>query len=315
MVRFHSSLSPLNSSGGIHSWMLAVFCISIVFSCSASANEEKLVVVCSTTQTADFARQIVGDRWEVQCVLGPGEDPHTYEVGTDDVALVARADLCLQNGWNLEGHGWMKDLAETAGKPIVSCIEGVKPLDLNLKEGGQTVKDPHAWFDPKNAVIYVNNITEAVCKIDPDGADGYRERSDLYTRQLRLLSGWIKKSISDIPANQRVLITHHDAFGYFCNAFEFKPVSPVGWTTGEFAEVTLGARKGIIDQIRDSGVNAVFIETSTNEQLIEEIARDAGVKVGGKLYSDAMGPEDSAGETYIGMMRENVLTIKQALRK
>ena len=280
---------------------------------SALCNDkEKLVAVCSTTQAADFTRQVVGDNWRVICVLGPAEDPHTYEVGADDAKLVAQADLCVQNGWNLEGHGWMENLANEAGKPIVSCINGVTPLEL--QEDDQVVKDPHAWFDPKNAIIYVNNITEAVCKVDPDNANEYRLRSELYIRQVGILAGWVRKTVGAIPANRRVLVTHHDAFGYFCNAFNFKPMSPVGWTTGEFAEVTPEKRQKIVQNMRDTGVKAIFIESSTNSQLIEGIARDAGIEIGGKLYSDAMGAAGTAGETYIGMMRENVLQIMRALR-
>ena len=108
---------------------LTIFCVG-----SAVAQEKaakKKIVVCSTTQVADFARQIVGDRWEVICVLAPGEDPHTYETGPDDTGNVARADLCLDNGWNLEGHDWMRKMAESEGKPIKSCIEGVQPLKLD----------------------------------------------------------------------------------------------------------------------------------------------------------------------------------------
>ncbi len=276
------------------------------------SDDGKLVAVCSTTQTADFTRQIVGDHWQVICVLGPAEDPHTYEVGADDAKLVAKADLCVQNGWNLEGHSWMENLAKEAGKPIVSCVTGVAPLEL--QEGEQVVKDPHAWFDPKNAIIYVNNITDAICKVDPENEKHYRLRSELYTRQIGILAGWVRKTVGSIPANRRVLVTHHDAFGYFCNAFNFKPVSPVGWTTGEFSEVTPEKRQGIVKQIRDSGVKAIFIESSTNSELIEGIARDAGVIVGSKLYSDAMGAAGTAGESYIGMMRENVLKIIQSLQ-
>ncbi len=119
-------------------------------------SSKKLTLVCSTTQIADFARNIVGDRWEVICVLAPGEDPHTYEVGNDDALSVARADLCLENGWNLEGHSWMKRLATNENKPLATCIKGVSPLMLFLI--CDTINDPHAWFDTKHAAIYVNNI-------------------------------------------------------------------------------------------------------------------------------------------------------------
>ena len=118
----------------------------------------KFVIVCSTTQVADFTRQVVGDRCEVISVLSAGEDPHTYKPRTRDANNVARADLCIRNGWNLEGHQWMKTLADSVGKPIVTCVDGVEPLVID--EEGVPVKDPHAWFDPSNAVKYVERITE-----------------------------------------------------------------------------------------------------------------------------------------------------------
>ena len=120
--------------------------------------------------------------------------------------------------------------------------------------------------------------------------------------------------VNDIPQGRRVLITHHDAFGYFCKAYNFKSFSPLGWTTAELAGVTLQRRQQIVAEIRKLNVKSVFIETSLNSETIEGIARDAGVKIGGKLYSDAMGAEGSAGETYLGMMRENVLTIVSSLK-
>ena len=271
-----------------------------------------MVIVCSTTQVADFARQIVGDRWEVVCVLGAGEDPHTYEVGSNDSQAVARADLCAENGWNLEGHNWMQKLAKDASKPIVTCIEGVQPL--TLMEEGERVRDPHAWLDPKNAAIYVDNLCTAICKLDPTNKEEYQARKELYIRQLNLLRGWVKKTMNSIPANQRLLVTHHDAFEYFCKAFNFKTESALGWTTAEFSEVSADQRQKIVKKVRSLGVKAIFVESSTNEQLMAGIAADAGVTIGGELYSDAMGPEDSAAESYIGMIRENVLTIVRALK-
>ena len=291
--------------------ILALFALVGTAAFEANAQDRK-VIVCSTTQVADFARQIVGDRWEVKCVLSAGEDPHTYELGSDDQALVQQADLCAENGWNLEGHDWMKKLATDAGKEIVTCIEGVSPLQM--EEHGESVKDPHAWLDPKNAQIYVKNLCNAICKVDPANTAEYEMRRDLYNRQLVTLKQWIGRTLNVIPANQRLLVSHHDAFEYFCKAFQFKTSSPVGWTTAEMSEVTVDQRQTIIKKIRELGVKAIFVETSTNPELISEIARDSGVQVGGKLYSDAMGPPDSAGEAYIGMMRENVLIIVNALK-
>lgn len=290
---------------------------SILLTTTASAydgaeNEKKKVVICSTTQVADFARNIVGDDWQVVCVLGPGEDPHKKRPGNDDMIAVGRADLCLENGWHLEGNEWMQDLAKNANKPIATCVEGIKHLEMD--EEGQTVKDPHAWFNPQNAWIYVKNIRDAVSKIDPDNADNFAARAELYKQQLRSLDSWIKKTVNAVPEGRRVLITHHDAFGYFCNAYNFKASSPLGWTTAELAGITMERRQEIVDTIRKMNVKSLFIETSVNPEMLNGIASDAGVQIGGELYSDAMGAEDTAGETYIGMMRENVLTIVNALK-
>jgi manganese/iron transport system substrate-binding protein len=279
---------------------------------SQEENAKQLVAVCSTTQVADFTRNIVGDRWEVVCVLAPGEDPHTYEIGADDSLAVKRADLCLENGWNLEGHSWMSKLATNAGKPIVTCINGVEALDIELD--GETTKDPHAWFDTKNAMIYVNNIKQAVIKIDPENKTEYEARAKLYLIQLRALNQWVAEQVNAIPKARRILVTHHDAFGYFSQAYGFQAISPVGWTTGELAGVSIDQKRKIVDQIRELGVKSIFVETTINRELLDDIARETGIKVGGELYSDAMGGEGSAGETYIGMMRENVLTIVKHLK-
>lgn len=276
------------------------------------ADGKKRTVVCSTTQVADFTRNIVGDRWEVICVLAPGEDPHTYEVAADDSFAVARADLCIENGWNLEGHSWMNKLAVNAGKPIVTCVDGVEPLQI--EKDGATVKDPHAWFNTRNAAIYVTNIRNAVSKIDPEHAAEYEARTKLYLVQLRALNQWIGQQVNAIPKNRRILVTHHDAFGYFSQAYGFQAISPVGWTTGELAGVSIDQKQKIVNQIRELGVKSIFVETTINRQLLDDIAQQTGVQVGGELYSDAMGGPGSAGESYIGMMRENVLTMVEHLK-
>lgn len=279
---------------------------------STKSPKARKVVVCSTTQIADFTRQIVGDRWEVICVLGPGADPHTYETRTSDSAAVSRADLCIENGWNLEGHGWMNRLAAEAGKPIVTCVDGVEPLKADVD--GESVNDPHAWFDPKNAAAYVISIRNAIVKLDPDNADEYQARAQLYLIQLRALNQWVQEQVNAIPKARRILVTHHDAFGYFAQAFGFQAISPVGWTTEEISGVAIDQRQAIVNQIRELGVKSIFVETTINPELLNGIAKEAGIQIGGQLYSDAMGESGSAGETYIGMMRENVLTIVRYLK-
>lgn len=277
------------------------------------AQDHKLIV-CSTTQVADFARQIAGDRWEVQSILASGQDPHLYETKPGDATLVAKADLCIENGWHLEGKDWMRRLADNAGKPLVTCVDGLQPLELEAD--GEKVKDPHAWFTPRNASHYVRNITSAISNADPKNKREYDARATLYLDELRVLNNWILKQLSEIPAEKRVLVTSHDAFNYFCREYKFTAKTPAGWSTGDElgAGVTEERRRQTLEAIRKSGVKAIFVETSVNDKMIRTIADQAGVKIGGRLYSDSMGEPGSAGESYVGMMRENVLTIIEALR-
>jgi len=278
------------------------------------AGEKGLFILCSTTQIADFARQVVGDRLEVGCILAPGADPHTYMPTPQDARLALKANLCIENGLHLEGKNWMATLARDAGKPIVTATAGVSPIELDVE--GEKVSDPHAWLSPRNAAIYVNNILKGVIHLDPGAKEEYEARAILYLQQLRVLDSWIRAQFNVILPDQRLLVTSHDAFNYFAKEFGFKNVAPVGWSTGSEigAGMTPERFKKVVESIKALGVKAVFVETSVNPKLVRELAREAGVRVGGELYSDSMGPAGSAGETYIGMMRENVLTILKALK-
>ncbi len=292
----------------------SIFVLSVMASLCFGQPEKALKIVCSTTQTADFTRQIVGDRCEVRCILGPGVNPHVYQPVPGDGRLVESADLCVQNGLHLEGKNWMASLAADNGnRPLVTGSEGVLPLDLEYE--GEIIKDPHAWFDPRNAAVYVNNILREVVRLDPEGASEYRARAELYLQQLRGLDAWIQKQISRVPESRRVLVTSHDAFNYFAARYGLKVRSPVGWSTGSEigGGMTPERRRAVVRSIQDFAVPAIFVETSVNPKIIKQVADEAGVRIGGELYSDAMGDSGSAGETYIGMMRENVITIVEAL--
>jgi len=293
-------------------WWLSflVVCSTVGGECAAA---EQLRLVASTTQVADFARQVVGDRWVVESILAPGADPHTYSPTPGDVQKVLAADLCLQNGLHLEGKNWMATLAIDAGKPLVTCTDGLQSLVLD--EGAGQVHDPHAWFTPTNAAQYVRNVVAAVTRFDSAHETEYRARAELYLAQLRALDGWIRRRFAVIPPAERILVTSHDAFNYFARAYGFRNEAPVGWSTGRDVGggMTPERRRQVVDSIRRLGVRAIFVETSVNPRAIREIAGEAGVVVGGQLYSDSMGEADTAGETYLGMMRENVVTIVEAL--
>lgn len=304
----------------------SIFCYWLIFSFLIltgsvwADRSNKPVIVASTTQIADFARQVAGDQAVVKSILAPGADPHTYNVTPNDVQIVLSADLCIDNGLHLEGKNWMATLAKDAQKPLLTATDGIQVLSVD--EDGQTLADPHAWFSPKNAAVYVNNITKGIISLDPENSAHYKARAKLFLQQLRVLDAWIREQINTIPVQKRILVTTHDAFNYFCQEYRlneknrFLSIAPVGWSTG--AEVGAGItperRRKVIDSINASGAPAIFVETTINPKQIREIAKETGVKIGGELYSDSMGSEGSAGETYIGMMRENTLLIVNALR-
>ncbi|MFI4875774.1 MAG: metal ABC transporter substrate-binding protein [Blastopirellula sp. JB062] len=291
---------------------LAAILLTLTSLSYVAAEESKPLIVCSTTQVADFVRHVVGDRMEVRSILAPGQDPHVYEIKPNDAALVARAAICFDNGWHLEGADWMRKLAENAGKPITSCVTGATPLDL---ENG-AAHDPHAWFSPANAAVYVRNIRDSVSQYDPQNRDQYHARATLYLDQLRTLDAWIRRQFNTIPVEKRILVTSHDAFNYLCRDYRFTAATPVGWSTGSEVGggVTPQRRRETVDSIRKFGVRSIFVETSVSPVMIRQIAEEAGVEIGGTLYSDSMGPPGTAGETYLGMMRENVLTIATGLK-
>jgi manganese/iron transport system substrate-binding protein len=297
--------------------LLAVVLLGSASPLWAQASSANKLIVCSTTQIADFTRQIVGDRCQVKCLLSPGADPHLYRPTADDAKLVAAADLCLQNGWHLEGKDWMLSLTQGAKKPPpVTCVDGIEPILLDVDGEKVKVNDPHAWFSPQNAAVYVRNILNAVTQIEPAHKDEFKARAELLLEQIRTLHLWATRQLAAVPPNQRVLVTSHDAFNYFCRAYNFESASPAGWSTAEElgAGVTADSRRKTVESIKSHGVKAIFVETSVNRKLIEQIAKEAGVRIGGELYSDSMGEPGTPGESYIGMMRENVLTIVGGLK-
>lgn len=294
--------------------MFSIRILIIIIMLSASVSYAEITVVTSTTQIFDLTKSISGDDAEIISILAAGQDPHTYQPVPRDIETVQNADLVIENGLHLEGKNWMKTLADDAGKTLVTATNGIKPLVM--EQEGTKINDPHAWFTPKNAAVYVNNITKALAEIDPANKENYISRAKLLLAHLKALDGWIRSEVSAIPPEKRVLVTNHDAFQYFAKEYGFTNTAPIGWSTGSEVGggVTPKRREEVVNSIREMNVRSIFFETTINPKLIREIARDAGVEIGGALYSDSMGDKDTPGETYIGMMRENVIKIVRGLK-
>ncbi len=270
---------------------------------------DKLNVVTSFSILADLTREVGGDRIELTNLVGADADAHLYEPSPNDAKALLRADLIIANGLGFEP--WLERVlasSEPKGKRI-NASAGVVPLMLD--EDGERVPDPHAWQSLTNAKIYVHNIAKALGELDPANVDAYNQRRDAYLTRLHALLKKADAQIAGLPASQRKVVTSHDAFGYLGQAWQLAFIAPQGLSTHD--EPSAADVAALIRQIRSEGVRAVFVENIRDPRLIQQIADEAGAKVGGTLYSDALASEGPAS-TYLGMFEHNLDTLMAALK-
>ena len=256
-------------------------------------------VVATTTQAADLARQVGGERVHVTGLLQPNSDAHDYEPRPSDARAVAEADLVIRSGGEIDE--WLTDVA--GGEDAVVLIDAV----------GRRGDDPHWWQDPRNGLIAVEAIREALAAADPDGAAAYARNAVAYSGHLRELDREIARCLRRIPAGQRKLVTTHDALGYYTERYGLDVIGALIPSLSSQAQPSAGDIQELVEQIRAEGVAAIFPESSLSPRLEEAVAREAGVEVGGALYADALGAEGSAGETYAGSLAANTRTIVEGL--
>ncbi|MER8828140.1 zinc ABC transporter substrate-binding protein AztC [Mesorhizobium sp. M0938] len=302
------------------------------------ASAENLKVVASFSIIADFARNVGGDRVDVITLVGPNGDAHVYEPKPADAAAVGAADVVLVNG--LQFEGFLQRLVEASATkaPVVELTKGGEVLrnaeeehhhdQDKAAEGGERHAgeaeegheeghhhhgefDPHAWQSVHNAEVYVKNIADAFCAADAAGCDTYRANAELYGERLEALEEEIKAAVAEIPEEKRTIITSHDAFGYFEHEYGMRFLAPEGVSTE--SEASAADVAALIKQIRQDMASAIFVENVTNPRLIEQIASETGLKVGGELYSDALSDENGPAPTYLEMMRHNIMVIKGAI--
>lgn len=284
--------------------------------------EGRLAALATTTLVADLVREIGGDRVAVEGLMGPGVDPHLYKASARDMGRLNRARVIFYSGLHLEGR--MEEMLRRLrgrGRIVVGVAEAVPEAERLRAGDAGGAWDPHVWGDPalwgRAAEAVARGLTEA----DPGGAREYVERAAGYRERLETLRAWAVGRVGEIPERQRVLITSHDAFGYFGRAFGLEVVGVQGIST--VAEASLSDITRLVDLVRARGLKAMFVESSVSPAAIERISRDAGVRIGGELFSDALG---APGEmrwvgservdvgTYLGMMRFNIHTVVEGLR-
>jgi zinc/manganese transport system substrate-binding protein len=274
--------------------------------------QEKLPVVASFSILGDFVREIGGERVAVTLLVGPDGDAHVYSPTPADAKTVAGAKLVVVNGLKFEG--WLTRLIKSSGTKatIATATTGITPLKMADDHGhGHGGEDPHAWQSVANARLYVGNVRDALVAADPAGKAAYEANATTYLAKLDGLESEIKAAVARIPADRRKAITSHDAFGYFVKAYGIAFIAPQGVSTEAEASAKDVAR--IIRQIKAEKVPAVFLENISNPRLAEQIAKESGAKIGGRLYSDALSAADGPAGTYIAMMKHNISQIEKAL--
>lgn len=294
---------------------LLVGCLTLAASAlpAAAQNAEKLKVVATFSILGDMVRQVGGERVEVTTLVGPNGDAHVYSPTPADGRRLTEATIVFTNGLKFEG--WIDRLVKSSGTRAarIEAAKGVKTLkgEEGGHDHGHGGSDPHAWQSIGNAKIYVANIRDALIAADEAGKAAYEANAATYLNQLDALDAEIKSLVAGIPAERRRIITSHDAFRYFEEAYAIDFVAPQGVSTESEASAKDVAR--IIQQIRRERIAAVFVENVSDARLMERIAQETGARIGAKVYSDALSEPGGPAGTYIDMMRHNIRAFSAAL--
>lgn len=285
---------------------------------------DPLKVVASFTVLGDMVHEIGGGDVAVTTLVGPDGDAHVYEPAPGDARALAGADVLVVNGLGFEG--WMDRLVKSSGYKgrVVVASKGVKPIEAAEEEehGHEAAHeehghdhhglDPHAWQSVANARIYADNIAKGLAAAAPAQAEALRARHAAYRAQLDAVDAEIKAALKPIPRKDRKIVTSHDAFGYFAKAYGVTFLAPVGLSTE--AEPAAGDLARLIRQIRTEKVKAVFVESIADPRLLDQITRETGARIGGRVYSDALSGPGGPAPTYIAMMRHNIQQFSAALQ-
>jgi len=301
---------------------------------SSTSGSAEVTAVATTTQVADFVREVGGGRVAVEQILQPNSDPHGYEPRPSDAKALAAADVVVQSGGELDE--WLDGLIENTGgdAPRVELIQAVETIpgghehedDEHGEEGhgegehadeeahdhGESA-DPHWWQDPRNALLAVDAIRDALIAADPDGRADYEANARAYKERLRRLDRNVAACINAIPATRRHLVTTHDALAYYAHRYDIEVVGALIPSLSTAAQPSAGDTQKLVDQIERENVEAIFPESSINPKLERAVARETGAKVGRPLWADALGPEDSDGATYVESVQSNTAALVDGL--
>lgn len=263
-------------------------------------------IMASFSILADMVREVAPADFEVDALVGAGDDAHVFQPTPTDGRRLARAGLVVVNGIGFEG--WIDRLVRASGYrgTVVVASRGVQP-----RQGGHHGADPHAWQDLAHAQRYVRNLADALSVRWPDHAADVQARAADYLRRMAALDARVREDLDAVPRARRRVITAHDAFGYFGAAYGVDFLAPRGWTTG--SEPSAAAVGRLIRQVREQRVSALFLENISDPRLMERIAKETGARIGGTLFSDALSGPDGPASTYLKLFEHNARTLVRAL--
>ncbi|MBT8195362.1 MAG: zinc ABC transporter substrate-binding protein, partial [Bacteroidia bacterium] len=277
--------------------LLIISCCICLFSCQTADNQadnDKLLVVCTTGMIGDLVQNITGDLADVQSIMGPGVDPHLYKASHGDLTLLRSADIIFYNGLHLEGK--MQEIFEQIAKtkPVFAITNALTIDELKAVDESDDSHDPHIWFDVSLWTKTTELVAGSLIELDSVNEEAYTSNKTNYNQQLSELHSWVTSQMELIPIDKRILITSHDAFGYFGRAYDIKVKGLQGIsTTTEFGLKDVG---DMVDEIVENKIAAVFVESTISERSLNAVvegckAKRYSVAIGGTLYSDAMGEE------------------------
>jgi manganese transport system substrate-binding protein len=276
----------------------------------SSANGNKKKVLTTFTVLADMARNVAGDKLNVESITRVGAEIHAYEPTPSDIKKAQDADLILVNGLNLER--WFEPfLGNVKDVPAVTLTDGITPIPI--AEGPYANSpNPHAWMSPKTAQVYVENIRQAFVELDPDNADTYNANAAAYQKQLTAIANQLETALAQVPASQRVLVTCEGAFSYLAQDYGLQEVYL--WPINADQQSTPQQVKAVIDQVKARNVPTVFCESTVNPEGQKVVAQATGAKYGGNLYVDSLSQADGPVPTYLDLLTYDIEAIANGLQ-
>lgn len=283
----------------------AVTALSMALFATSSFATERLKIVASFSILGDMVQNVIGDHADLTTIVGPDADAHVYQPSVADARAVADADVIFVNGMGFET--WSDTLIAESGTraSIHAATIGITPLEVE----GEI--DPHAWNSLLNGIVYVNNIAAVLSAKMPAHADAIEQNRAAYVEQLRALDASTKETLATLPLEKRTVVTAHDAFGYLAHAYDMTFLAPIGVDTE--AEPSAKELAILIEQLKSDGAAALFVENITSPALVQQIADETGLSIGGRLFSDALSERGGPATSYLAMFEHNLNTLLTAL--